>query len=274
MKRRAGAAAGLAAAILLSGVVGAARAPAIADAPTVPSLAALREKELKWGLPHTDVTDLYNNPGGIVDREYAPQIAHLTPGLDMQQVEADRDARKFNFAHSFAVFGGAPSGYDVTPLHSEYTYNNDEGIQRLVTNGRTRFFFYIKDHLWKIYDEVPLKAGAPLGSSYQMAVTNLNALLGVPGRPRGADAAQQIDLPTTDWQDQQTHLRAVDRSGEHLVGIVLEDRSTLARLASLRANKPVDPFALDPSIAAITKGGVSDPNAAHSAPDAGARHMQ
>jgi len=270
MKRTTAAALGLAVSIVLSAVAGAVSAPAaVSDPPTVTSLAALKEKELKWGLSHQEVTDVYNQPGGLLDREYAPQIAHLQPGIDMQQAEADRDARKANFQRSYATFDDSPSGYDVTPLHDEYTYKNDEGIQRINKDGRTRYFFYIKDHLWKIYDEMPLKAGGPLGDTYVKAISSLSALIGVPGRARGADPAQKIDSPTTDWQDSTTHLRVVDRSGERIVGVVLEDRNTLSKLATLRANKPTDPFALDPSIAAITKGGISDPSAAHAAPDAG-----
>ena len=271
MKRTTVAALGLGVSIVLSAIAGARPAPAaVADPPTVTSLAALREKELKWGLSHQDVTDVYNQPGGLLDREYAPQVARLQPGVQMQQLEADRDARKSNFQHSYSTFDDSPSGYDVTPLHNEYTYKNEEGIQRINKDGRTRYFFYIKDRLWKIYDEMPLKAGGPLGDTYGKAVASMALLIGAPGRARGADPAQQIDSPTTDWQDPTTHLRVVDRSGEHLVGIVLEDRNTLSKLASLRVNKPTDPFALDPSIAAITKTGISDPNAAHGPADAGA----
>jgi hypothetical protein len=273
MKRTTFAALGLAVSTFLSALAGTAPAPAaIADPPTVTSLATLRERELKWGLSHQEVADIYNGPSGLLDREYAPQIARLQPGVEMQQLEADRDARKANFQHAYSTFDDSPSGYDVTPLHSEYTYKNDEGIQRINKDGRTRYFFYIKDKLWKIYDEMPLKAGGPLGDSYAKAVAAMGALLGAPGRSRGADPAQQLDSPTTDWQDLSTHLRLVDRSGERLVGVVLEDRNTLSKLASLRTNKPTDPFALDPSIAAITKNGISDPNAAKSAgmPDAGA----
>jgi hypothetical protein len=270
MKRTTVAAIGVAVSIVLSALAGAVSAPAaVADPPTVTSLSALREKELKWGLSHQDVTDVYNQPGGLLDHEYSPLIARLQPGVEMQQLEADRDARKANFQRSYSTFDDSPSGYDVTPLHNEYTYNNGEGIQRVNKDGRTRYFFYIKDRLWKIYDEMPLKAGGPFGDSYPKAVAGLSALIGAPGRSRGADPAQQRDSPTTDWQDQTTHLRLVDRSSEHLVGVVLEDRNTLSKLASLRVNKPVDPFALDPSIAAITKTGVSDPNASHGAPDAG-----
>ena len=228
---------------LLSPMVVGGAAPAVAaDAPVVASLASLREKELKWGLSHADVTDLYNLPGALLDREYAPKIARLQPGVDMQQLESDRDSRKLNFQHSYSVFGDSPSGYDVTAIHSEYTYKNEEGIQRIFKDGRTRFFFYIKDRLWKLYDEVPLKAGSPARRVVPGRDREPERARGRPGsRQRAPDAAQNIERTTTDWQDASTHLRAIDRSGEHLVGIVLEDRSTLARLASLRVNKPRRP---------------------------------
>jgi hypothetical protein len=274
MKRNSFAAAVSVGALLaIQGVVAVAAPPKHAgpDAPMVPTLAALHEKELRWGLSHQEVSDIYDLPGALFDREYAGRLSKLQPGIEMQKVESDRDTRKANFERSFAVFGDSPSGYDVTPLHSEYTYKNDEAIQQVYKDGKTRSFFYIKDKLWKIYDAVPLAADGPLGDTYQAAVTKLNALLGVPGRTRAPDASQGIERTTTDWQDAMSHLRADDRSGEHLVGIVLEDKRTLANLASLRAHKAEDPFAIDPSIAAVTKGGVSDPNASKSPkpPEAG-----
>ena len=266
------AAAGVVLAMTGAAAVAAPPKPSAADAPVVPTLAALHEKELRWGLTHMEVTDIYNVNGGLFDREYAPLIAHLQPGSEMQRLESDRDARKANFARNFAIFADSPSGFDVTPLHSEYTYNNDEGIQRVFKDGKNRSFFYIKDKLWKVYDEIPLKGDGPLGDSYQAAITKLNALLGAPGRVRAADPAHGVERTSTDWQDARSHLRADDRSGEHLVGVVLEDKRTLAVLASLRPNKATDPLAIDPSIAAVTKGGISDPNARRTpqGPDAGA----
>ncbi len=265
-----------AASILVSASGGAAppRAGGAGDAPVVSSLRSMVEKELHWGLSHQEVTDAYNNPGGFFDHEYAPQLGKLQPGVAMQQLESDRDSRKTSFMRSFAQFLDTPTGYDLTPLHAEYSYRNEEAVQPIFKDGKKRYFFYIRDKLWKIYDEIPLKAGAPLGASYQEAVTKLNALLAVSGRTRQADpATHDPDATTTDWQDAQTHLRAVDRSGEHLVGIVLEERATLNSLASLRKNKPEDLNAIDPSIAAVTKSGVSDPSAARSKmADAGAGH--
>lgn len=267
----------LTASILVAGVLlafaGIAAPPKGAgDPPTVSSLRSLLEKELHWGMSHQEVTDVFNNPGGYFDREYAPQIGKLQPGVAMTQLEADREGRKANFARAFALFLDTPTGYDLSPVHSEYTYRNEEGIQPIFKDGKKRYFFYIKDRLWKIYDEIPLKGEAPLGKTFQEVVTKFNGLLGQPARIRPGGASQDPELTTADWQDGTTHLRVVDRSGEHLVGVVLEDKTTLNSLATLRANKPVDPFAIDPSISAVTKGGISDPNAAKNmkAADAGA----
>jgi hypothetical protein len=258
------------AAVAMGGAAASAAPPPGADAPLVSTVAPLHEKELRWGLSHLEVTNIYNDAGALFDREYAPLISKLQPGVEMQKVEADRDSRKANFQRSYSVFADSPSGFDVTPLHSEYTYSNDEAIQRVYKDGKTRSFFYIKDKLWKIYDEIPLKADGPLGPTYQGAVAKLNALLGVAGRVRQPDPNQGIERTTTDWQDTLTHLRADDRSGEHIVGIVMEDRRTLANLGQLRVHKAQDPFAIDPSIAAVTKGGISDPNASKAPPaDAG-----
>jgi hypothetical protein len=250
-----------------------------ADAPVVATLAAMHEKELKWGISHLELADIYNSSGGLFDQEYAPLLARLQPGNEMTRLENDRDMRKANFARGFAVFGDSPSGYDVTPLHTEYTYNNDEAIMRVFKDGKNRSYFFIKDKLWKFYDEVPLKGDGPLGDNYKGAIQKLNGVLGAPGRTRPADPTHGVERMTTDWQDARSHLRADDRSGEHLLGLVLEDKRTLAVLAQLRPNVAKDPFAIDPSIAQVTRGGISDPNASHgpapadsSTPNKGSRH--
>ena len=56
-----------------------------------------------------------------------------------------------------------------------------------------------------------------------------------------------------------------------MVGVVLEERSTLNALPQLRGNKAEDPMAMDPSIAAATRGSISDPS--HAAPTAVAERL-
>jgi hypothetical protein len=247
-------------------------AAAVPDAPTVTSLGSLMEKDLKWGMTSAQVIDVYNRLNGLFDKEYAPMLAKMQPGVAMQALEAERDNRKAQFERGFTRFLDTPTGWDTTPHKNEFTYKNDEAILPVQKDGKQRIFYFIKGKLWKIYDEIPLKADGVLGETYAAAVTKMNLVLGMPGRIRAANPAKSLDRTTTDWQDASTHLRLVDRSGEHLAGFVLESRDTLSNLDTLRTNKPADPFALDPSIAAITKKGVSDPNAANnaSAADAGA----
>ena len=62
-------------------------------------------------------------------------------------------------------------------------------------------------------------------------------------------------------------MRAIDR-GSSVIALVLEERATLNRLDTLRANKAVDVTTIDPSITAVTKHGVSDPNAAQASASA------
>ena len=274
--KRAALAASFAAAALAAGAMALAANPKppapVPDPPTVPSLSSLMEKELHWGLPHAEVFSAYNQLNGLFDREYAPMLAKLQPGVQQQQLEADRDSRKANLEHSYTEFNpGSPTGFDVTAIHAEYTYGNGEAVAKLFKDGKNRYFFFIKDRFWKMYDELPLRTDGSLGSSYQEAVTKLNTLFSVPARIRAADPSQNLERTEADWQDAKSHLRAIDRSNEHIVGIVLEDRNTLTNLPSLRSFKPADPFALDPSIANITKNGISDPNAARGQPDAGAK---
>src|ERR1019366_9293579 len=84
------------------------------DPPTVSSLSSLIERDIHWGLSHTEVTDIYNKLNGLFDREYSPQLAKLQPGVDMQQLEADRNMRKANFERSHTPFNaGSPTGYHV-----------------------------------------------------------------------------------------------------------------------------------------------------------------
>ena len=245
-----------------------------ADAPVVGSLTSM-EDGLTWGMTHADVTRIYNGVDGLFDREYDPLLAKTQPGVQMNALEADRENRKVAFAGSFLEFGSTPTGYDATGVKDEYTYKNHEAVMSVDKLGKRRFLFFIgappNERLWKIYDEVPLKADGLLGASYAEAVGRLQQKLGTPPRVLRPLPGGALHLVSSDWQDALTHLRADDRSGEHVVGVVLEDKRTLAALPQLRAVKADDPFALDPSIVAITRGGVSDPNAAqHAHGDAGA----
>jgi hypothetical protein len=225
---------------------------------------------LRWGMSHAEVTKTYSENGGVIWKDYDEKLAKARVGPEMTAVENEREQAKLAFGRSFIEFKDTPTGYDATGIKGEYTYRNREALMWINRQGKKRYFFFINDRLWKMYDEVPLSDGGSYGKSYIDAVNTMNGKLGAQGRIQGADASKGINSTTVDWKDGSSHLRVVDRSGEHAVAVVMEDSGTLGNLASLRTMKAEDPTAIDPTIAAVTKGGLSDPNAVRAAASASA----
>jgi hypothetical protein len=256
------------------GVALAASPSATPDAPTVTSLAPMRDG-FKWGITHLDVTSTFNKQGGIIDQDFDALLRRAQPGIQQTTLEADRDNRKAAIERSYIRFV-SPTGYDTTGIKGEYTYRNNEALLLVERAGKKRYFFFMGaepgERLWKIYDEIPFGPSGPLGVTFADAVNKVQGILGVAGRARAADPSSGLDYTTVDWQDGTTHLRLLDRTSKgHMVGVVLEERATVSALAQLRSNKAEDPFAMDPSITAATRGGISDPNQVGAAPSASAK---
>ena len=220
---------------------------------------------LAWGMTHKQVVELYNKPGGLIDQEYNPALARLQPGRIMSAKEAERDDKKRAFAASWVEFKSTPTGYDASPIRAEYSYRNHEAVMAVEHEGLRRYFFFIGavpgERLWKVYDEVRLGDGAVLGRTFQEAAGQVAAHLGAGAVSVPQDAAKGIIAPTVAWQDEKSRLRLVDRTGEGIVAVVLEDKQVLGALPQLRVNRLDDPFALDPSVRAITQAPISDPSA-------------
>jgi hypothetical protein len=239
----------------------AAAAAAEGDAPQVSTLVPMMDG-FKWGQSPQDVINAHIGINGVIDKDFDPLLARVQPGVQQKALESERDNRKAAFQRSLIEFKDTPTGYDATALKTEYSYKNRESLLMVERAGKKRFFFFIgaPARLWKIYDEIPLDETGPLGKSYQDAITKLQGALAVAGRVRAADPAQGLITTTVDWQDATSHLRALDR--KRIVAVVLEERQTLANLERLRMTKAEDPLAMDQSILAVTKGGISDPSKA------------
>jgi hypothetical protein len=230
------------------------------EATQVSSLASMMDG-LRWGMSHADVNKTFTENGGIIWKDYDEKLAKSRVGPEMTAIENEREQAKQAFGRSFIEFKDTPTGYDATGIKGEYTYRNRESLMWINRQGKKRYFFFMNDRLWKIYDEVPLAESGVLGKTYLDAVNTMNGKVAAQGRVQGADPAKGINATTVDWKDGSSHLRVVDRSGERVVAVVMEDNGTLGNLAALRPNKAEDPTAIDPTIAQVTKGGLSDPNA-------------
>src|SRR5690606_22360967 len=109
-----------------------------------------------------------------------------------------------------------------------------------LTRGKTtRHMFFIQDKLWKIIDEHSLGEETEYGKDFTAAVTKLAKSFGVAGRVIPADPEKQQYSTVVDWEDPRSHIRAIER-GDSGFALVMEESATLARIESLRPNKPAD----------------------------------
>jgi len=101
----------------------------------------------KWGIHHLKVAEVYNQPGGLFDKEYDAILVHIQPGHTMQAVEAERDLLKESVSRSssFIEFKNVVTGFDATPLRSEYTYRNRESVLVVDRGAWRRYFFFLGD---------------------------------------------------------------------------------------------------------------------------------
>lgn len=236
-------------------------AGAAGEAPAAPGVAAMLEGGLRWGMSKEEVIKAHTAVGGILWKDYDKRLASASVGPQMKALEQERDSAMRAFERTWVEFGITPTGYDASGLRPEYTYRNQEALLQLQRDGKTRYFFFINNRLWKIYDAVPFASGT-IGKTFADAVNLMNSKLGVRGRILAPEPDKGRTQTQVDWRDNMSHMRLVDRAGEGLTGVALEDLTTLGNLGSLRAVKETNPMAIDPTIAAVTGGNRVDPNAA------------
>jgi len=237
----------------------AAKPASVKPAPTVRETIRLTPEGLHFGMTTTELLDFYSR---VLDQDYVPVYKRTPIGVKMKEVDAALADEKAAIARSEVGFGAIPTGIDNTPLKGEYSYNNKESMLSLLRQGVTRYFFFQNKRLWKVYDAVPLREGSDLGATYAKAVAALNKRFAVGGRALAQDYEHGRSFAESDWVDTTTHVRAIDRSYENVLGLVYEERVTADRLAAFRATQKNQDGTIDPQIAAFTSGGpVSDPNA-------------
>lgn len=107
-----------------------------------------------------EVVDEHNQVQGIFDKEFNEELVGMSNGIKMQEKMAERrrdreDRVRLNQAlrrRFHIVYPG---------LEGEYTHGNKEAAHiRDGLKGRKgdrRFFFYIGERLWKIYDVVHVR---------------------------------------------------------------------------------------------------------------------
>lgn len=205
------------------------------DPPLTQVAISLPLNGIAFGATPQEVTVAVNK---ILDEDYKPLYAKVSPGVKMKQLDAALAEEKNAFARSLIKFDLVPKVPDSGPLKGEYTYNNKESKLALSRKGVTHHFFFIQEKLWKLISEHKLGENEAIGKDFADAVAKLAKQHAVAGRTRAADASKGLQFREVDWRDTKTHLRAIDR-GAYVLGMGYEDNATLQLLDTLRANKPV-----------------------------------
>ena len=224
-----------------------AAAPAEAPAPSVKKI-DLPIAGLAWGQNPKQVGAAIDK---LLEADFQPLYKETSPGVKMKALDAQLAEDKDQFRRSRIDFGKLPTGVDASPLRGEFTYNNKEMLMVLTRKGQVTNFFFIQDKLWKVIQEVKFNDATSLGKTFPEVAIKLTGKFAVPGRMLAADANRAS--MEVDWKDSATHLRLIERS-EAAHALAFEDVGTVANLASLRANKPVEDNGIDPSVAAIMRG--------------------
>lgn len=217
---------------------------ATADAPTAKKPVAVSPKELTWGIDKKKLGAIYDK---VIEADFKKRYQKAQPGPEMDRLDAEVEEKKSQFRRSEIRFGSVPTGMDSTPLRPEYTYNNKELLLSIDRGGKTRYFFFIGDKMWKIVDVLDVGPKSAWGKDFDAAVAILNKHYEVNGRVRAADEAAGRPYKEVDWKDSKSQVRAVDFD-DGTFGLVFQDSATVAQLPSLRKNKDNPKPAVDPKV--------------------------
>jgi hypothetical protein len=215
-----------------------------AEPPSTAKPIAWQPKDLTWGIDQKKLGAIYDK---VIEEDYKPRYLKAQPGPETERLDAEVAERKAEFRRSLTKFESTTTGYDSTPLKEEYSYGNKESLMLIERGGKTRYFLFIGDKLWKMIDVIKLGEKSKWGKTFDEGVAHVNKAYGVEGRVREPDPAQQRPFKEVDWKDATNHVRAIDWGGDKLA-IAFEDSATVANLGNLRKNKKDDATRVDDKV--------------------------
>jgi hypothetical protein len=216
-----------------------------------PGKVQLHPKEMQFGMSSEQIAKLYDR---MLDKVYVELYKTTPVGPQTKALDHELQEKKAQLRRSRLDFGNLPTGLDNGPLKGEYSYNNNESMSKLdLGNGIVRHFFFFNDRLWKIYDEVTLKADSPLGTGFGSAVAFAKEKIGSDPKKIEPNFDRGINYEIAEWRDGSIILRLYNREYQKIVAVVFIDESVQSKLPTLRKNRPSDPTAVDPAVRGITR---------------------
>ncbi len=217
---------------------GARRTAAVAAAPEeAPQSEAIAPAlgELRWGM---NPEETFAQVSSLVAASYRER---LTKAARSDAVQEDRLRQELQVEtrrvrSSFVRFNGQAGGWDTSFVRDEFTHGNNESMMlwRDDSTHSQRYYFFINDRLWKIYQAFDASVFA--GATFDQFGQAIQGRFG-PGVERsGALVEGRQASRWVEWQDASTRLRAVDQTRFYgFFCLVFEDKATLQQLPQLRA---------------------------------------
>ena len=208
--------------------------------------------DVEWGWGHEKVIALYTKQ---VHDVFRPLLHKATDAIREDRLRRQMNARIHRIKNSYVEFEGQHSGWDTSLIRDEYTHNNGEAlveVREIRSTGEdpryTDYFFFINDHLWRMYRAFNQDQFA--GIPFETAAKSFQRRFG-PAREKRRGG----ELVALEWQNDTTRLEAQDNT--EFFGVfclVFSEKATERRLDQLRKNKSRGKRQLNPLVKALEGG--------------------
>jgi hypothetical protein len=145
--------------------------------------------------------------------------------------EAAKDQAK-RLSENWIEFEVGKSGWDVSPIGTEFTRGNREAMLVVTTKTSRELYFFIQGKLWKWYRELSPEAVNTDNLADAMAVLKQRFGAGKMQKERQNDS--KVAYPGSIWSDGATQVTVMLRGSDPC--LILEDLHTIEQLGVLRHN--------------------------------------
>ncbi|AKF06376.1 hypothetical protein [Sandaracinus amylolyticus] len=192
--------------------------------------------DLRWGMTPEET---FNHLKGQVETGYRERLqkAARTDAIQEDRLRGQMQEETRRLRSSYVRFRGQASGWDTAFIRDEFTHGNNESMMlwRDEATHSQRFYFFINDRLWKVYQA--FDAAVFAGATFDQFSEAIQGRFGRGVQRSGALVEGRAPSQWIEWQDASTRLRAIDQTRFYgFFCLVFEDKATLQQLPQLRTH--------------------------------------
>jgi hypothetical protein len=185
--------------------------------------------ELRWGMSKADLLKVLK---ARIRAEFEQRIKLERDIMRQDALYQAAQEQSRRLSENFVEFDVGKSGWDVSPIGSEFSRGNREAMLVVTSKTSRELYFFIQGKLWKWYRELSpeaLNAGDP-----EEALAALTKRFGSGKAQNERQSDAQVAYTGMTWSDGTTRVTAMLRGGDTC--LIFEDVRTLEQLSVLRHN--------------------------------------